>query len=187
MFTTNDASLARKVLTLSYHGRASGETKQFWPERIGFKYRMSNVDAAIGCAQLERIEELVKRKRAIFTYYRQALAQVKGVSMNPESAGTVNGYWMPTVVFDRETGVSSEMLLRLLRDRNIDARSVFHPLSSLPMFSPCPGNTESYNLSEQAINIPSYHDMREEDMNRVIQAVKAARGRVSHESPGETD
>ena len=187
MFTTNDASLARKVLTLSYHGRAPGETKQFWPERIGFKYRMSNVDAAIGCAQLERLEELVKRKREIFAYYRQALGQVKGVSMNPEEAGTVNGYWMPTLVFDRHTGVSGEMLLRLLRDRNIDARSVFHPLSSLPMFSPCPGNTESYNLSEKAINIPSYHDIREEDMNRVIKAVKAARGETSRESPGETD
>ncbi|MGO8190083.1 DegT/DnrJ/EryC1/StrS family aminotransferase, partial [Rhizobium leguminosarum] len=57
MFVTNDAPLYEKVLTLSNHGRARGQTKQFWPDAIGFKYKMSNIQAAIGCAQLERIEE----------------------------------------------------------------------------------------------------------------------------------
>ena len=68
MFATNDARLYEKVLTLSNHGRARGQTKQFWPDVVGYKYKMSNIQAAIGCAQLERIEELVGRKREILTY-----------------------------------------------------------------------------------------------------------------------
>ena len=76
MFVTNDDALYERVLTLSNHGRARGETRQFWPERIGFKYKMSNLQAAIGCAQLERIDELVARKRRIFEQYRNAFAKL---------------------------------------------------------------------------------------------------------------
>jgi perosamine synthetase len=60
MFVTNDADLYEWVLTLSNHGRARGQTKQFWPDVVGFKYKMSNIQAAIGCAQMERIDEYVQ-------------------------------------------------------------------------------------------------------------------------------
>ncbi|MCR4298355.1 MAG: DegT/DnrJ/EryC1/StrS family aminotransferase, partial [Gallionella sp.] len=69
MFVTNDDALYERVLALSNHGRARGQTKQFWPDMVGFKYKMSNIQAAIGCAQMERIDELVAGKRRIFTYY----------------------------------------------------------------------------------------------------------------------
>ena len=59
MFVTNDKDLFERVLTLSNHGRASGQKRQFWPDVIGFKYKMSNIQAAIGCAQIERIDDLV--------------------------------------------------------------------------------------------------------------------------------
>ena len=98
MFVTNDADLFERVLTLSNHGRARGQTKQFWPDMVGFKYKMSNLQAAIGCAQMERIEELTSRKREIMATYREQLAGLPGISMNPEPAETVNGAWMPTVV-----------------------------------------------------------------------------------------
>ncbi len=62
MFITNDPILYEKVLTFSNHGRAKGQTKQFWPDEIGFKYKMSNIQAAIGYGQMERIHELVSRK-----------------------------------------------------------------------------------------------------------------------------
>ena len=64
MFVTNDDALYERVLTLSNHGRRAGQTKQFWPDVVGFKYKMSNIQAAIGCAQMERIDELIGRKRA---------------------------------------------------------------------------------------------------------------------------
>ena len=65
MFVTNDQNIFNKVKTLSNHGRDKNQTKQFWSDCIGFKYKMSNLQAAVGCAQLMRIEELVKQKENI--------------------------------------------------------------------------------------------------------------------------
>src|SRR5439155_7847520 len=93
MFVTNDDDLYDKVLTLSNHGRARGQTKQFWPDVVGFKYKMSNIQAAIGCAQMERIDDLIAGKRRVFEYYAAHLRDLP-ISMNPEPAGTVNGFWM---------------------------------------------------------------------------------------------
>jgi len=172
MFVTNDDKLYEEVLTLSNHGRARGQTKQFWPERIGFKYKMSNVQAAIGCAQMERVEELVKRKREIMDYYRFHLGGIAGISMNPEPDGCINGYWMPTIVFDRFMGITREMLLERFKAANIDARVFFYPLSSLPMCVPKPENKVAYDIPERAINLPSFHDITEEEQNRVIDVIR---------------
>jgi len=168
MFITNDAALYKKVLTLSNHGRARGQTKQFWPDVVGFKYKMSNIQAAIGCAQMERIVELVGRKREIFQYYSERLLKLPGVSMNPEKPGTVNGYWMPTAVFAPETGVTRDKLLGIFREENIDGRVFFWPLSSLPMFEPRQVNRWAWDIAGRAINLPSYHDLTGPEIQRVI-------------------
>lgn len=167
MFVTNDAALYEHVLTLSNHGRARGQAKQFWPDMIGFKYKMSNIQAAIGCAQIERIDELTRRKREIFLYYRNRLATLPGLSMNPEPAGTVNGAWMPTVVFDAQTGLTREHLHAAFAAENIDARVFFWSLSSLPSFEAVPGNIYAFQIPTRAINLPSYHDLSEIDLDRV--------------------
>lgn len=167
MFVTNDADLYERVLTLSNHGRARGQTKQFWPEVVGFKYKMSNVQAAIGCAQLERIDELVNRKREILAYYKAALEKLPGVAMNPEPPGTINGAWMPTVVFDQSLGITREMLRAAFAEENVDARVFFHPLSGLPMFEKSNINQVAASIPERAINLPSYHDMMNAEQDRV--------------------
>ncbi len=173
MFVTNDPELYEQVLTLNNHGRARGQVKQFWPEMVGFKYKMSNIQAAIGTAQIERITELIHRKREIFLYYRDRFANLEGVSINPEPSGTTNGAWMPTLVFAPELGITRERLLEVLIAENIDGRVFFHPLSSLPMFQLMPINKNSYELPLRAINLPSYHDMCDSDQDRVIGAIKS--------------
>jgi perosamine synthetase len=171
MFVTNDASLYEHVLTLSNHGRARGQTKQFWADIVGFKYKMSNVQAAIGCAQLERVEELVARKREIMQAYRDAFAEIPTMSMNPEPPGTVNGCWMPTVVFAPETGVTRERLLEAFKAENIDARVFFWPLSGLPMLKPTTNTNVCHDISHRALNLPSYHDISPSDLRRVSDRV----------------
>jgi perosamine synthetase len=173
MFITQDRALYEKVLTLSNHGRAAGQSKQFWPDMVGFKYKMSNIQAAIGCGQMDRIDELIGRKREIFLYYQQQLNGLTGVSMNPEKAGTTNGYWMPTAVFAPETGITRELLLEKFKAENIDGRVFFHPLSSLPMFVQKTSNINSYDLPVRSINLPSYHDLTNADQDRVVDAVKS--------------
>lgn len=174
MFVTNDDDVHERVLTLSNHGRARGQVRQFWPDMVGFKYKMSNVQAAIGCAQVERIGELVARKRAILAAYRERLADLPAIAMNPEPAGTVNGAWMPTAVFDASAGVTREALQRAFAEENVDARVFFHPLSGLPMFAPRPGNRNAWDIPGRAINLPTYHDMTESELDRVSGVLRAA-------------
>jgi perosamine synthetase len=170
MFVTNDEALYEKVLTLSNHGRSRIQTKQFWPDMVGFKFKMSNIQAALGCAQMERIDELVGGKRRIFQNYQRLLSHLP-VSLNPEHEGTTNGYWMPTLVVDSEVNICAEELLDALRANAIDARVFFHPLSTLGLIesnheAPC-----AAELAPRAINLPSYHDITEEEQARVARVI----------------
>ncbi|BCI88883.1 hypothetical protein NIIDMKKI_40890 [Mycobacterium kansasii] len=139
---------------------------------VGFKYKMSNIQAAIGCAQVERIDDLISRKREIFRAYQGGLAGVPGVSMNSEPTGTQNGFWMPTVVFEESTGVTTERLTATFAAENIDARVFFHPLSTTPPFAGSPGGKWAGNISDRAINVPSFHDITEIEQRRVVQVVR---------------
>jgi perosamine synthetase len=176
MFVTQDDALYEKVLTLSNHGRARGQTKQFWPDMVGFKYKMSNIQAAIGCAQMERIEDLISRKQEILAYYRDRLETLPGVRVNPEPVGTVNGAWMPTAVFDRATDVTREKLQTAFAAENIDARVFFYPLSGLPMFEEHPHNRLAWDIPGRAINLPSYHDIAPVEQDRVQEVIKCVVG-----------
>lgn len=176
MFVTNDSALYEQVLTLSNHGRARGQSKQFWPDVVGFKYKISNIQAAIGCAQMERIDELVDRKRDVFRRYADGLRDLPGIAMNPEPVDCQNGYWMPTVVFPVGYERSRDTLLSAFQKDAIDGRVVFWPLSSLPMFAPQPGNTVAYGLPARSLNLPSYHDLSPASQQRVIAHVRAAAG-----------
>ncbi|MDP1774131.1 MAG: DegT/DnrJ/EryC1/StrS family aminotransferase [Methylobacter sp.] len=172
MFVTNDPALYEYVLTLSNHGRSRGQTKQFWPDMIGFKYKMSNIQAAIGCAQIERIDGLIAGKRRIFSYYKKNLSDLP-LKMNPELEGTKNGYWMPSIVVYEGYSFDREALLAEFKANDIDGRVFFSPLSMLPMFDAIPKNSVSYNLYNRAINLPTYHDLEESEMNKVIKIVRA--------------
>ncbi len=171
MFVTNDADLYEWVLTLNNHGRARGQAKQFWPDVVGFKYKMSNIQAAIGCAQMERIDVLTRRKREILQFYKEHLEKLPGVTMNPEPEGTVNGAWMPTVVFASETGVTRERLQATFTNENVDARVFFWPLSGLDMFESVEANINAWSIPGRAINLPGYHEMGEDDLKRIVKVV----------------
>jgi perosamine synthetase len=170
MFVTNDADLHERVLTLSNHGRARSQKKQFWPDMVGYKYKISNLQAAVGCGQVERIEELTRRKREILQRYK-VLEKIAGVKMNPEPEGCINGAWMPTVVFSTDLCITRENLQAAFAKENIDARVFFWPLSSLPMFSEKRENENSWDVADRAINLPSYHDITEDEIDRVINVV----------------
>jgi perosamine synthetase len=173
MFVTSDSALYERVLTMSNHGRSREQPLQFWPDVVGFKYKMSNVQAALGCAQMERVEKLVARKRAVFSFYRAGLASLAGVAMNPEPIGTLNGFWMPTVVFDGGSGVTRDEIQTAFAAANIDARVFFWPLSSTPPFrgGEVTNNDVASSLAARAINLPAYHDMTDEEQARVMDVI----------------
>ncbi|MCW7540531.1 DegT/DnrJ/EryC1/StrS family aminotransferase [Aquabacterium sp. A7-Y] len=171
MFVTHDEALHERVLCLSNHGRSPKQPRQFWPDVLGFKYKMSNLQAAVGCAQVERLDELIAAKRAVFHAYAERLSQLP-LTMNPQPDGTVNGYWMPSIVVDAGVDFDREALLADFKAHHIDGRVFFWPLSMLPMFEPCPAHTVSYGLYGRACNLPSYHDLSEAEIERVCAVVE---------------
>jgi perosamine synthetase len=173
MFVTSDDALYESVLTLSNHGRARGQTKQFWPDAVGYKYKMSNVQAAIGCGQMERIDALIERKRAILHRYKQLLSPFAEIALNPEPTGTVNGAWMPTAVFPAGSDVTREKLQAAFASESIDARVFFHPLTSLSMFGSLAGAPMAADIAARAINLPSFHDMTDDEQQRVVGVIRA--------------
>lgn len=175
MFVTQDPQLYERVLTFNNHGRMRGQTKQFWADMVGFKYKISNIAAAIGCAQMERIDDLIAAKRRIFKGYAERLAGLP-LMMNPEPQGTVNGYWMPSIVVDKDVKFDRQLLLDRFQEAEIDGRVFFWPLSMLPMFEDQPQNEVSYGLFPRAVNLPSYHDLTEDDLDRVCGVVGAVLG-----------
>lgn len=167
MLVTDREDLCQRVLFLRDHGRKPGD-KMFFNTEIAYKYKMSSMQAALGLAQLERVEELVARKREIFDWYRQALLRVDGVTLNAEPDGTKNSYWMVTAIVDPAYGLTKDQLIRWMDRKNIDCRPFFHPLSSLPAFEgeaeaerAYDRNRVSYAISPYGINLPCGQNMDE--------------------------
>jgi len=168
MLVTNDKALNDRVLFLRDHGRVPGD-RFFHNAEIGFKYRMNAVTAALGCAQMERIDALIKHKRQIFAWYHERLKDLDGVAMNVEPDGVVNSYWMVTVVPDKSYGFEKFALMEAMSERNIDTRPFFTPLSQLPAFSDrpqsrrfCTPRAAGLVPGTYGINLPSGYNMTEE-------------------------
>src|SRR6266404_5702168 len=115
MLVTDDEALHRRVLFLRDHGRRPGD-KQFWNTEVAYKYKMSSMQAALGLAQLERIGELIERKREIFAWYRQELEGIEEITLNHELPEARNAYWMVTAVLDAKYGINLPSGLNLTRE-----------------------------------------------------------------------
>jgi len=186
MLVTDDQALYERARTLGNHGRLPG-SKMFWNGEVAYKYKMSSMQAALGLAQLERLEELIARKRETFAWYREELDGVAGVTLNAEAEGTRNVYWMVTVILDATLGIEKEPLMANLKERGIASRPFFYPLSSLPAYA---GQAEaerarqrnrvSYALSPWGVNLPSALSLTREQVRRVCDVLKeilSAQGR----------
>jgi perosamine synthetase len=172
MIVTDRHDLYERVKVLNDHGRNPKIGKTFWMEEYGYKYKLSNLQAALGCAQISRMNDLVQKKRKIFNLYKELLADESLFQFNLELPGTKNSYWMPTVVFAKSLNIDREKLFANFKEKNIDARPFFYPLSSLPMFEAIKENSVSYDLYMRGIILPSYHDITPDDQIRVITIIK---------------
>jgi len=153
MVTTNDAALAARCRMLRDH--AMPPERRYWHEEVGFNYRMTNLQAAVGVAQMARIDEFLARKRAIAAQYQAALADVPGLTLPVERPGYTNIYWMVSLLIAHPYPLTRDELILALRERHIDSRPFFHPLDTLPPYyssTPCP---TALTLSRQGINLPS--------------------------------
>jgi len=174
---TSRRELFDRVLFLRDHGRNPGD-RFFLNSEIAFKYRMSAVQAALGVAQMERVDELIARKREIFGWYHERLAHIPGLSLNAEPPGTRNSYWMTTIVLDPKLGLDKFALMKKLEKRNIDSRPFFSLLSSLPAFEDRPRAKRFVSegscggkVSQYGVNLPSGYNMIQRLVDIVASAV----------------
>jgi len=177
MLVTDREDIQRRALFLRDHGRQPGD-KSFWNTEIAYKYKMSGMQAALGLAQLDRIDELIARKREIFNWYKEKLAGVTGITLNPEPVTTRNSYWMTTVVLAGEPGVERDRILEAMTGKGIDCRPFFHPLSSLPAYQQLDQaqrararNQISYEICLRGLNLPSALNLKREQVTHVCGAL----------------
>jgi len=180
MLVTDSDDIYKRCLVLSDHGRHPEDPKLFWQREIGFKYKMSCLQAALGLAQLERIDELTLHKRDIFSWYQSELKDVDGLTLNYEAPGTKSTYWMVTVILNKMFGIDKERLISVLSDRNIDSRPFFYPLSSLPAYESFEQaqeaqkrNKNSYSISRWGVNLPCGMNMTQEKVLYVCDSLKS--------------
>jgi perosamine synthetase len=180
----DDEAAYWRCLKLRDHGRDPGDM-MFWNRTIGHKYRMSAMQAALGIAQLERLPELIERKRAIFDWYRRELGNLRGVTLNSEAPDVFNVYWMVTVVLDAKLGWTKEKLVPTLRAHGIDTRPFFYPLSMQPAYEGFPTaatarerNVSSYAISPYGVNLPSALSLTEEQVVLVASKLKMLLGGI---------
>ena len=178
MLVTDDDALHQRVLFLRDHGRTPGD-RFFFNAEVAYKYKMSSMQAALGLAQIERIDELIARKRQIFAWYRARLGGLEGLALNPEDVGDLNSYWMVTVVLDSRRGLRKERLMESMAAQAIDCRPFFHPLSALPAYAGteaarrgAAGNSTAYALSPFGINLPSGLNLIEAQVDRVCATLR---------------
>ena len=182
MLLTDRDDIYERACILRDHGRQPGDT-QFWNTEVGFKYKMTDMQAALGLAQLERIEELLARKREIFAWYEEELGALPCVRLNPDTPHVANSYYMVTLLLAPEMRLTRDEVMAQLKERGIATRPFFHPLSSLPAYvsyatakdAAC-RNGCAYAIAPQGINLPSGFNMDPERVHYVCAQIKALIG-----------
>jgi perosamine synthetase len=170
MLTTDDHELAARCRMLRDH--AMPPQKRYWHEEVGFNYRMTNLQAAVGVAQMEQIEAFIRRKRRIAALYSAALCDVPGVQLPVEREGCTNVYWMYSLLVTPPYALSRDDLIVALRARGIDSRPFFHPLDTLPPYRSGRVRPVAQRLSLTGINLPSAPSLTDDQVAYIAAAIR---------------
>ena len=174
MLVTNDDQLARHARILK--DLAHSEKKRFWHEEIGYNYRMTNLQAAVGLGQLEHIDEFIQKKQWMADRYRQNLKEIKGLRLPITKKNALNVYWMYGVLVEDEFPLSRDELRPALKKYGIDTRDFFFSSAAQPVLKHLPSAKESFPvstwLSERGFYLPSGLALTEEQIQYVCDSLR---------------
>jgi perosamine synthetase len=179
MVVTNNEEWAGRLRKLKDH--AFEKEKRFWHKEVGFNYRMSNIHAAIGLAQMERANEFVNIRRSNAAHYNSLLKNVKGITLPPEEPWAKNVYWMYSILIENNFGMSRDELATALREAGIDSRTFFYPVHTQPAYSSFYPNGSypiAEELSRKGLNLPSGNTLTKAEIEEVVQAIVSAQENV---------
>jgi pyridoxal phosphate-dependent aminotransferase EpsN len=172
MLCSNDEAMIEKA---RFHATQARDPAPYYEHTTyGYNYRMSNVLAAIGIAQLELLPERVARRKEIFEHYESELGKLPGISFMPIAAFGTPNYWLTSMLVEPKAfGKDCETVRQHLESQNIEARRIWKPMHMQPVFAGCRsrGGAFSEELLEQGLNLPSGSAMKTADLERVCRAI----------------
>jgi len=169
MITTNDEKLYEKMKLLRDH--AMSKTKRYWHEEVGFNYRMTNLQAALGVAQFDRIDEFLDKKQEIFRWYQESLKGINNIKLNTQRDNYKNVYWMICVEIIGYNEKQRDTLIGKLKEKGIDSRPFFYPISDMPMYEKA--NTPiTHKVYQRGINLPSFFDVGKKEIQYICNTIK---------------
>lgn len=164
MITTNDKFLYTRMRLLRDH--AMSNQKRYWHNEVGYNYRMTNLQAALGVAQLGRIDELLAKKKEIFEWYRKRLKNVDGIRLNHQAPWAKSAYWMVCLEIEGCNESRRNEFIENLKAKNIEARPYFYPVSDMPFYRKA-HTPITHIIYQRGVNLPSYFDITEEQVNYI--------------------
>ncbi len=174
MCVTDDPDLAERLRLLRDHGM--DPKRHYWHEIVGYNYRMTNLQAAVGVAQVKKLPGFVERKRQLARWYAEALlplARAGRIRLHPEAPWAKNVFWMYSVVLG-DTAVSRDQARARLRDRGVDTRPFFHPVHTLPPYATGDRFPVAEHLAARGLNLPSGVGLERIQAERVARALGEA-------------
>jgi len=172
MCMTDNKNLCKKMKLLRDHGMTINN--KYWHNVVGFNYRLTNLQSALGCAQLERIKEFVKAKRKNASFYKKELADVPWIKPILEQSYATSSYWMFTVLIDKNFKYSRVEVIEKLKEKGIDSRIIFYPLNDMPPYKNKKNKFPiSEDISYRGINLPSSTKLTKKDIVYICSTIKS--------------
>ena len=171
MIVTDDADIADKCRILRDHGMS--KDRRYWHEVIGYNYRMTNMQAALGVAQMSKINKILLRKKEIAEEYKSHLEGLPGVTLPANMEWVENVYWLYTILIDSSiSGCEIDKLMPELKRQGIDSRPVFPPVHKQPVYDTGLTLPLSEKISLYGISLPSAPDIRNEEIANICMLIK---------------
>lgn len=175
MVLLRDKQIYDHAHVLRDHGMS--RDKKYWHDVVGYNYRMTNLQGAIGVAQMERLPEFVESKRRIANFYNKMFASLNEILCPPEATWSYNSYWLYTFLLNDQMNISRDELISKLLKNGIESRRTFYGLHEMPIYKQyikdqkCFSNSEL--ISKNGINLPSSVTLSSQELERIGKAVKS--------------
>lgn len=166
IFVTNNEEMYEKAKLLASMGRTDSQAV-FWSDMLGYQYTIANLTAALALAQVERIEELMGKKRQIFNWYYERLKNVSGIKIIKEKEGCKSNYCYPSILLEDSISASRDVVLQKLKELNIHCRPGFPQMSRFPVLEQRFPNPVAKKVWERGISLASAANLVEEDIDFV--------------------
>jgi perosamine synthetase len=175
VFCTNDPALHDRARLLASMGRTDSQAV-FWSDEIGYQYTIANLTAALALAQVERIDELLAKKRQIFGWYEARLGDVPGIKLIREQPGCKSNYCYPSLLLGDSVAADRDAVVRRLKELNVHCRPAFPRMSRFPMYRQRFDNPAATKVAARGISLPSAGNLTEDDVDFVCRNLAALAG-----------